>query len=437
MFTVLRGGEVYNPDPVGKADVLLVGDKIARIGEVDIGALEHCKLALEVIDVEDCLVVPGFIDPHEHLLGGSGEEGFRTQTPEISLSEIVAGGITTVVGCLGTDTTTKSMPGLLAKAKAFNEEGITSYIYSGGYNVPPSTLTGSVRNDMLFVAEVIGAGEIAMSDARSTEPTIHELARVVRDGYVGGLLTEKAGVTHFHVGSGRGRLAPLRSLLDDYDIETASLYPTHVKRSEELMLEAVELSRRGVTVDIDTVEGDLARWVIFFLDHGGDPLRLTVSSDAAVNSPRAVWDQVRSCVLDHGLPFVILLRMVTSNTSSVLKLTAKGRLVEGADAEVVAVQKQSLEIVEVIAKGRPFVRKGECTFRERFLQSSNRKIELHGEKLQAASNNGRTARWNSVPSTRDADRYWRRRTERGQPADSGADREASEGRKTRGVDDRQ
>ena len=116
-------------------------------------------------------MVPGFIDPHEHLLGGSGEEGWASQTPEIALSEIVAGGITTVVGCLGTDTTTKTMPGLLAKAKAFNDEGLTAYIYSGGYNVPPITLTGSVRTDMLFVPEVIGAGEIAISDARSTEPT--------------------------------------------------------------------------------------------------------------------------------------------------------------------------------------------------------------------------------------------------------------------------
>jgi len=39
-------------------------------------------------------VTPGFIDPHEHLLGVSGEEGFATQTPEISVSEIICAGIT-------------------------------------------------------------------------------------------------------------------------------------------------------------------------------------------------------------------------------------------------------------------------------------------------------------------------------------------------------
>jgi len=378
MFTVLRGGDLYGPQPIGRSDLLIAAEKIVRIGDVDIRALEQCGLGVEVIEAENCLVVPGFIDPHEHLLGGSGEQGWASQTPEIALSEIVAGGITTVVGCLGTDTTTKTMPGLLAKAKAFNDEGLTAYIYSGGYNVPPITLTGSVRSDMLFVPEVIGAGEIAISDARSTEPTDGELARLVRDAYVGGLLTGKSGVTHFHVGAGKKRLRPVRALLDEYDIEPCSLYPTHMDRSEELMLEANELSHRGVTVDLDTVGRELPRWMSFYLEHGGDPSHLTVSSDAAINSPRAVWEQIRTCVLQHGMSFEALLPMVTSNTASVLKLLSKGHLSEGANADVVVLRKESLDIVEVLARGRRFVRNGQLAFRESFLHESNREIRLHG-----------------------------------------------------------
>ena len=380
MFIVVRGGEIYNPRPVGKSDLLIAGDKVVRVGDVDTGALDRCGLGLEIIEAENCLVVPGFIDPHEHLLGGSGEEGWASQTPEIALTEIVVGGITTVVGCLGTDTTTKTMPGLLAKAKAFNQEGITAYVYSGGYNVPPVTLTGSVRTDMLLVPEVIGAGEIAISDARSTEPSDGELARLVRDAYVGGLLTGKSGVTHFHVGSGKKRLRPLRNLLDEYEIEPCSLYPTHMDRSEELMLEAIELSQRGVTVDLDTVDGELPRWMSFYLDRGGDPRHLTVSSDAAVNSPRAVWQQIRTCVLQHRIPLEVLLPCVTSNTAGVLKLPSKGHLSEGADADLVVLRKDSLEIVDVIARGRSFVRNGEPAFRETFLQKSNREVRLHGNR---------------------------------------------------------
>src|SRR3954463_12294592 len=179
MFTLLQGGEVYSPEYKGVQDVLLTGGRIARIGEVDRHALEVTNFPVEVIDVSNCFIAPGLIDPHEHLLGGSGEEGFQSQTPEIALSEVVGAGITTVVGCLGVDTITKTMPGLLAKAKAFNAEGITAYAWSGGYDVPPMTLTGSVRNDLLFVPEVIGAGEIAISDVRSTEPSLAELARLV------------------------------------------------------------------------------------------------------------------------------------------------------------------------------------------------------------------------------------------------------------------
>ena len=319
------------------------------------------------------------IDPHEHLLGGSGEKGFQTQTPEIFLNEVVGAGITTVIGCLGVDTTTKTLPGLLAKVKAFNAEGITAFLYSGGYNVPPVTLTGSVRSDMMLVQEVIGAGEIAIADARSTEPSVSELARLVRDAYAGGILSGKSGVTHFHVGSGRARLSQLRTLLDEYEISPELLYPTHVERNEELMLEAVALSKRGVTVDVDTVEQDLEQWVKFYLEKGGDPHRLTASSDAAINSPRTLSEQLRRCVLDGGIPLATMLPLFTANTAAVLGLKQKGRLAEGSDADVLVLRKGALEISAVIARGTRMVENGEVTFTPAFLHSSNRKVTLNGQ----------------------------------------------------------
>src|SRR5215210_5220351 len=206
MLTLIENGEIYAPEPRGRGSVLILGDRVARVGEVDARAVEALGLELAVIDATGCLVTPGLIDPHEHLLGGSGEEGFSTQTPEIFLSELVGAGITTVVGCLGVDTTTKTMPGLLARAKALKEEGLTAFVYTGGYNVPPTTLTGSIRNDILFIDEVIGGGEIAISDLRAREPDALELARLVTDVYVGGILSKKAGITHFHVGDGKRRL---------------------------------------------------------------------------------------------------------------------------------------------------------------------------------------------------------------------------------------
>src|SRR3954470_10929746 len=171
MLTLIENGEIYAPAPLGQRDVLILNDRIAKIGELDARALSLLGLELDVIDASGCVVTPGLIDPHQHLLGGSGEEGFSSQTPEINVSEIVSAGITTVVGCLGVDTTMKTMAGLLARAKALKEEGLSAFVWSGGYNVPPTTITGTIRDDIMFIDEVIGAGEIAIADERSTDPT--------------------------------------------------------------------------------------------------------------------------------------------------------------------------------------------------------------------------------------------------------------------------
>jgi beta-aspartyl-dipeptidase (metallo-type) len=377
---LIEHGEVYTPQPQGRQDVLLINERIVRLGPTDRRALEALRLNLQIINAAGCVVTPGLIDPHQHLLGGSGERGFSTQTPEIFLSEIVSAGITTVVGCLGVDTSTKTMPGLLARAKALGEEGLTVFIYSGGYNVPPVTLTGSVRDDLVFIAEVIGAGEIAIADERGTQPSLQELARLVSDAYVGGLLSGKAGITHFHIGARPERLKLLRALLQHYAVKPEWLYPTHVERNESLMQEAIRLAREGAFVDVDTMEEDLPKWLRFYLDQQGPPERLTVSSDAAISSPRTLYEQFRACVLEHGFPLELVLTLLTANTAQALRLQNKGKLAPGCDADVLVLRRDSLELVEVIAKGRRLLRAGQVQVREKFLEQSNRRITLHGGK---------------------------------------------------------
>jgi beta-aspartyl-dipeptidase (metallo-type) len=382
MLTLIQNGQVYSPDPVGRASVLLVDGKIGRIGNIDHSAVEASGLEVEVIDAEGCLVVPGLIDPHEHLLGGSGENGFSTQSPEITLSEIVSAGITTVVGCLGVDTTMKTLPGLLAKVKGLCEQGITARMWTGGYNIPPTTLTGTVRNDILFIAEVIGCGEVAIADERSTEPEPRELARVVNDAYVGGMLSGKAGITHFHVGDSERRLQCLREITDRrrFQICPEWLYATHVERNEDLMREGIDLARRGVTLDIDVAEHDLAKWLRFYFENDGPPERLTISSDASETSPRTLFDQWRGAVVEHGFDLAQVLPLVTSNTARVLQLRSKGALEPGKDGDLLVLDPENLEIVEVISGGKRMVSNGELRVSEAFLQESERRIELYGQK---------------------------------------------------------
>jgi beta-aspartyl-dipeptidase (metallo-type) len=378
MFTLIEQGEVYGPESLGKTSVLLNGGTILKIGEIDASAVEQLGLPLDVIDASGCVVTPGLLDPHQHLLGGSGEEGFSSQTPEINTSEIISAGITTVAGCLGVDTTMKTMAGLLARAKALKEEGLSAFIWSGGYNVPPTTITGSIRNDIMFIEEVIGAGEIAISDARSTDPTPQELARVVNDAYVGGLLSKKAGVTHFHVGETETRLKLLHQLIDEFHTPPQCIYASHVERNKKLMRDAITLTRAGCFIDLDTTGEDVSEYLCFYFDNDAEPEQLTLSSDAGQNSPSNLLDQIRSARERGCIEFPRLLALVTKNTANALKLDDKGELAAGKAADVLVLDADSLELKEVIAGGKRVLRDGRLDFKESYLEKSNRVINLVG-----------------------------------------------------------
>jgi beta-aspartyl-dipeptidase (metallo-type) len=380
VILIVTGGEVFTPAAAGAATVLALNGAIARVGSVDTKALETLDVPLQVLAAHACVVVPGFIDPHVHLIGGSGEEGYHTASPEIFLEELITAGVTTVVGCLGVDTTMKAMDALVGKAKALCHEGLSAYLYSGGYDVPPVTAAGSLRRDIILIDQVIGVGEIAIADRRSAQPTVPELARVVADAYVGGLLSGKAGVTHFHVGDGREGLLALRRLLDEHEIDPACLYPSHVERTPELIREAAQITGRGVTVDVDTVANDLAQALDAFLDHGGSLAHLTVSSDASVTPPVQRLNQLRACVLDCGRELAQLLPLVTTNAARVLKLQRKGRIEPGMDADLLVLRRETLELVHVVAKGQILMRDGVVTQQDRFLQKSGRRIRLDGQQ---------------------------------------------------------
>ena len=373
MHTLIENGEVLAPRPLGRCSVLLAGAHIAAVGRVSRAALESLGVEHEVVDAEGCLVTPGWIDPHVHLLGGSGEEGFSTQSPEFFVGEIVRHGFTTVVGCLGVDTTMKTMPGLLAKAKALREEGLNAFVWTGGYNVPPTTILGTPREDIMFIDEVIGVGEVAIADSRGMEPDARALARLVLDAHVGGMLARKAGVTHFHVGEGRRRGGGAGGL-DGRGGVAPCVAPRRAPRGRP---------HRGAAVDIDTVEGDLARWLRFYVENDGDLAQLTVSSDASANSPAASAAQIRGCVVDHGFPIAQVLPLVTENAARILKLPHKGVLERDRVADVLVLEPNTLEVRHVWAEGRCAVRDGELQLREGFLKDSKREIVMVGDERDA------------------------------------------------------
>lgn len=384
-FKILKHGRVLSPQDLGEKDLLLAGAVIAKIAEHIAPCADYGDA--EVVDLQGRYVVPGFIDQHVHLIGGGGEGGFTTRTPEVTLGPIVKAGITTVVGCLGTDATTRSLASLLAKARALQEEGITAYIYTGAYEVPPPTMTGRIRDDLILIDRVIGCGEVAMSDHRSSQPATEDIARLAAEARVGGILSGKAGVLHLHVGSGGRGLQMLFEIVAGTEIPIAQFTPTHLNRSGALLDDAVRFAKMGGMIDFttslhpqtdsaDIVEAVQA--VPYCLARGVSLERITLSSDGNGSLPtfdrhgRLLGLRVADIGSLHaavkalatsGMPLHDALRLVTANPAASLGLRpAKGQLAPGSDADV-TILNADFDVERVyargccmVADGRPIVR---------------------------------------------------------------------------------
>jgi beta-aspartyl-dipeptidase (metallo-type) len=375
MLTLLRNAEAYDPAPLGRRDLVVAGGTLVWIGP-DLPSLERALVAEEV-DLGGRRVIPGLIDGHVHLTGGGGEAGPHTRVPPLLLSALTAGGVTTAVGVLGTDDTVRTTAELVTVARGIARQGLTAFCHTGGYHVPPVTATGSVRGDIVLIDLVLGVGELAISDHRSSQPTVNELLRVAADAHVGGLMSGKAGILHLHLGDGEAGLAPVREALGRSELPPRVFNPTHVNRKRQLFEEAMALAERGSTIDITAfpVEGDADPWgaeeaLVRYLDAGLPPERVTVSSDGGgclpafdsegrvtgmeIGSPSAMGGTL-AALLRCGQPLERVLPAFTSNVARLLRLERKGRLFAGADADLVVLDRAG-GISDVMAGGRWHVR---------------------------------------------------------------------------------
>ncbi|MFB7641889.1 beta-aspartyl-peptidase [Peribacillus butanolivorans] len=380
MLTLIKNGEIYSPNYLGRKDILITNDKIAFIG--DRIKIPDNFAPIQIIDATNLLVVPGFIDSHVHIIGGGGEGGFKTRTPELMLTDITTSGITTLVGLLGTDGTTRRMESLLAKARALEEEGISCFIHTGSYQVPVKTLTGKIEDDIILIDKIIGVGEIAISDHRSSEPTFEELTKVAAAARNGGILSGKAGILEVHVGDGDGKLSLLHEIADKTNIPIRQLHPTHINRNEELFRAGIDYAKRGGYVDFTTStipqfleEGEVkcSMGLRMMLEEGVPVGHITFSSDGQASLPffnshgeyaglqvgkvSSLYHEVRDSVLEEGIPLETALKVITTNPAQVLKLSSKGSIQTGKDADIVFLQKETLTIDTVMARGQVMVEK--------------------------------------------------------------------------------
>ncbi len=387
---LLRNADLYDPDPRGRCDVLLGGTRVLAIGEhLDLLPASLCT----TIDLDGAIVTPGLVDAHVHVTGGGGEAGYASKVPALQLSELSLAGVTTVVGLLGTDSTTRSVRELVARVYALRDEGLSAWCWTGSYEVPVKTLTGSVRDDIAFLEPVIGVGELAISDHRSSQPSFAEFLRVAADVHVGGLMTGKAGVLHLHMGDGRRGLDLIRRALERSELPARVFHPTHLNRNPSLFEEARELARaressRTPWFDLTAFpEGDVgdglsaADAIAIWTREGLALDRLTCSSDGGgcmphfdalgqvshygVGQSTTLLATIREAISKHGLGLAEVLPIFTRNVASLLRLPGKGRLAVGADADLLVLD-AGLNLDSVLARGRWLVRGGQALVRGAF-----------------------------------------------------------------------
>ena len=387
MVTLIRGGDIFAPEPLGRKDILLAGGAIEAVAEP--GRIRVDGLEAETVDAAGKRVFPGLIDPHVHMLGGGGEGGPATRAPEIRVEDIISSGVTTVIGCLGTDGVTRHMTSLLAKARALELEGVSTFIYSGSYEIPVRTLTGSVRSDLIVIDKVVGAGEIAVSDHRSSQPTFDEVARLAAECRVGGMLGGKAGILHLHLGDGRRGLELLFRIVRETEIPVTQLVPTHISRNPGLFEEGLAWVAAGGSVDITVgpepvppdPEVNLEDCIARFREKGLPFGRMMLSSDSNGSIP--VFDEsgrlVRLTIatekdlfrkfgdiLRKGLlPPETAARLFSTNAAEFYKLGNKGRIGPGRDADLVVLD-GDLGLSDVFARGKRMMAGGRLLVRGTF-----------------------------------------------------------------------
>jgi beta-aspartyl-dipeptidase (metallo-type) len=375
---LIKDGDVYAPEHKGKKDILVINDKIVFIGQNNLtSALNVVDKNIKIIDASKCIIIPGYIDQHVHINGAGGEGGPQYRTPPIQLSELVKAGITSVVGLLGTDGFARSLKALLMKARALEQEGISTWIYTGAYQYPSPTITESILSDIILIDKVIGV-KIALSDHRASHPTIDEFKKVTSEARAAGILAGKAGVVHIHMGGEKLGLSYLFDIIRNTEIPIEQFAPTHLnKKDEELFRQVVEFGKIGGYIDLTAgVSGEEkssenikpGKAIKRLLKNGVSIEKITISTDGNGSLPKfnekkefvgmrvasvsSLHREFINMVKEEKISIEEATQITSTNIAKHLKLAKKGEIRAGKDADIIALDKDTLKIKHVIARGK-------------------------------------------------------------------------------------
>jgi beta-aspartyl-dipeptidase (metallo-type) len=389
MFKLIVGGEVYAPAKLGKVDILIANDRIIAVGT---NLTPPGSYDCEIIDAVGKVVFPGFIDTHIHFTGANDGQGPIGHTYDVSWRDIVESGVTTVVGTLGEEMGVRSLEQLYWKAIELELMGLTTYIYTGCFHIPPTTITGSVRRDVILIDKVKGL-KTAISDATTSHHNWRELAELVSEVNIGAETVKKAAVTHVHVGRRPARMDMLFELIENTGLDPGKIIPTHVNRVEpDVVAQGIEYVKKGGVVDLTsqmrkeegTRTGVKVEYAVKRMLDAGCPIEgITISSDA--NCPMMIRDgsgkqiglyvalvdftrrEIKDIVQNRVAPLEEALKMVTTNPARLLGVDdRKGHIKEGYDADIVVANPEKLRPEKVYSKGKLLVQNGKSIFQDHY-----------------------------------------------------------------------
>lgn len=387
MFKLIKGGELYAPEYLGVQDILLAGQKVIRIGdELEAPSDFEC----EIIDASGKIVYPGFVDNHIHLTGADDGQGPMGRTSDITWSNLVESGTTTAVGCLGSSRFVRSLQTLYIKTLELEMMGLSTYMYTGSFVIPPPTLTGEVRKDVYLIPKVIGL-KTAISDTTTNHHTWRDLSYINAELQYGASIANKTAVLHIHVGRQKTRMNRIFELIENTGTDPAKVIPTHInRRNPDVIEQSIEYTKMGGVVDLSSLmrkeEGTMTGLkpeyaVKRMLDEGAVLENITMSSDG--NVPQVIMEngkrvgryiapldlnrrEIKDMANNGVCSLTDALRILTSNVGKALGIP-KGVIAEDYDADlVIADSVENMRIEQVYSLGKKLVENGKAIWKTHF-----------------------------------------------------------------------
>ncbi|MBO0752045.1 MAG: amidohydrolase family protein, partial [Bradyrhizobiaceae bacterium] len=261
------------------------------------------------------------------------------------------------------------------------------------------TLTGRLRTDIAFVDEIIGVGEISISELGYGYDSFGKGAQYIAEAAVAGLLagrlSRKAGYLCLQVPPYLQQvLKPMFTVVERTGIPITQFIPSHVNQTDGYMEDALAWARRGGFIDVGANYSPAnnyaratppAKAIAHFLCAGVAAGRILMSSDGngappkeekGENKPRvanymplsALHGAWRQLVREEGIALDAALSTVTSNPARAAGLARKGAIRAGNDADILVLN-DDLSIDAVVARGRMVLAHGKPLVRGMFDQT--------------------------------------------------------------------